>query len=111
MSLFGALFGPDINQVAAEARATDGAVIVDVRTPEEYAEGHLPGAVNLPLDRLDEAPRAIGASDLPLYVYCLSGARSSRARALLGARGYANVTDMGGINRWSGQVVTGRSQS
>lgn len=109
MSLFGALFGPDINQVAANARATDGAVIVDVRTPEEFAEGHIPDAINLPLDRIDRAGRALDASDAPLYVYCLSGARSSRACALLRAQGYSSVTDMGGINRWAGKIVTGRN--
>lgn len=109
MSLLGALFGPDINQTAAEARATDDAVIVDVRTPEEYAEGHLPDAVNLPLDRIDRAARTLGADDRPLFVYCLSGARSSRACAILRAQGRSRVTDMGGINRWAGKIVTGRN--
>ena len=79
MSLLASLFGgPDINDAVAEARATDGAVLIDVRTPGEFAEGHIEGAVNIPLDRIGHA-RVAPTAAAPLFVYCASGARSDRA--------------------------------
>jgi len=73
-----------------------GAKIVDVRTPEEFARGAYPGAVNIPLAalprRLDEIPRG-----KPVVVYCASGMRSAAARRTLEEAGYAEVLDAGGL--------------
>ena len=62
----------------------------------------MPGAVNLPLDRLHE--RELPA-DRPVFAYCLSGARSRQAAAILRRMGYSHVTDLGGISNYHGKVV------
>lgn len=75
-----------------------GAVLLDVRTPEEYGAGHLPGAKNIPVQELasrlaELPPRA------PVVVYCRSGARSAAAAQLLRARGH-DVLDIGPMSAW-----------
>lgn len=65
---------PALSEGLEQYRNTSGAVLLDVRTPEEYRDGHLPGAKNLPLDRLDTIAEPAGS---PLFVYCRSGARSA----------------------------------
>ena len=83
-----------------------GAVLLDVRTREEYAAGHIGGSRNLPLELLPaDAPRELPDRGAPLYVYCRSGGRSRRAAALLKRMGYTNVTDIGGIADYRGRVV------
>ena len=73
--------------------------LIDVRTPEEYASGHIEGAVNIPVDslqqRLDEVSR-----DLPVIVYCRTGNRSAPAAQILVNAGYIQVYDLGGIQSW-----------
>ena len=82
-----------------------GSVIVDVRTPEEYAEGHIPGAINIPLDTLgDEQPAELPDLDQRIYVYCRSGRRSATATAILAGIGYTDVVDFGGILDWDGEI-------
>jgi phage shock protein E len=77
-------------------------LLIDVRTPEEFAEGHIAGAVNISLqtltERLNEVPRT-----LPVILYCRSGNRSNQAQQLLEQAGYTNVQDMGGIIDWQAQ--------
>lgn len=74
-------------------------MLVDVRTPEEFASGHIAGAVNIPLDqissRLSEMPQ-----DGTLVVYCRSGNRSAQAISILQQAGYAKLYDLGGIISW-----------
>ena len=74
-------------------------VLVDVRTPEEYAAGFIAGSVNIPLQELDarlsEIPR-----DVPVVVYCRSGNRSAQAADILTRNGYSEVYDLGGIIDW-----------
>ncbi len=74
----------------------DDVLLLDVRTPPEFEAGHLPGAVNVPLDRLDAARAVIGATDRPVVAYCRSGARSGNATAQLERWGYARVANGGG---------------
>jgi phage shock protein E len=73
-----------------------GAIIVDVRTPEEFRDGAYPGAKNIPLSdlgrRLGEIPK-----DKPVILYCASGARSSSAAQAMKQAGYADVTNAGGL--------------
>jgi rhodanese-related sulfurtransferase len=76
------------------------AVIVDVRTPEEFAKGSLPGARNVPADKLAEKTRDI-KKDKPLIVVCASGSRAGRAAAQLRASGFAEVYVLaGGLAAW-----------
>jgi phage shock protein E len=77
---------------------------IDVRTPQEYRAGHIPGSVNVPLDRIDEIEIAAPDRHAKLFVYCLSGARSESACAHLVRIGYTNVYNIGGIGRWTGRI-------
>ena len=90
-----------INEAVEEFRNTPDAVLLDVREPDEFKEGHIPGAVNLPMSKLNtiDIPE-----DKALYVYCLSGATRSRAVRVLKERGYENVKSIGGISSYKGQL-------
>ena len=82
-------------------------VILDVRTPQEFAQGHIPNAVNLPLDDIgDNPPAELPDPDQLIMVYCRSGNRSKTASEALASMGYTNVVEFGGINTWPGEVVT-----
>jgi phage shock protein E len=77
-----------------------GARIVDVRSEGEFRGRHLPGAVNIPLDRLgDEIARFAPDKDQPLLLHCLSGTRSGIGKAQLKKLGYRNVFNLGSYGR------------
>ena len=109
MGFFDFLKGPDISQGVKEYQATPGAVLLDVRTLEEYREGHIPGSKNAPLQSLDKVTGFVNNQDTPVFVYCHSGARSSQAVSALRRMGYTNVKNIGGINDWTGETVSGAS--
>ena len=67
----------DINQGVQECRDTENAILLDVRTAEEYREGHIPGSINIPLDALDGIDKQITERQTPIFVYCHSGGRSA----------------------------------
>ena len=94
----------DINQGVKDYHNIPGAVLLDVRTPQEYREGHIPGRKNLPLQTIDKVDSIVENKDTVLYVYCHSGARSRQAASLLQYMGYSNVTNIGGIAAYSGKV-------
>lgn len=104
MGFFDFLHGPDINQGVEEYGGLEGAVLLDVRTPQEYREGHIPGSVNVPLQSLNTADQIPAGKDAPLFVYCYSGARSSQAIRLLAGMGYTNTKNIGGIAAYKGKV-------
>ena len=95
---------PDINRGVQSFQKTPGAVLLDVRTPEEYRQGHIPGSRNLSLQAIGAMPSMIENRDTPLFVYCQSGARSSQAVSLLRQMGYTNVQNIGGIASYTGKV-------
>ena len=95
---------PDINQKMDEYRNTEGAVLLDVRTPEECREGRIPGSWNVPLHSLERVTSRVADRDTPLFVYCLSGSRSGQAVSMLQRMGYTNVTNLGGISGYAGKV-------
>ncbi len=78
--------------------------LIDVRSPEEYRQGHIPGSRNIPVDRIGEIQNTVADRDAKLFVYCLSGSRSAYACANLVRMGYTNVTNIGGIAHWSGEI-------
>ena len=75
-----------------------GYIILDVRTPEEFGEKHIPGAVNIPNE-------TIGKEQL-ILVYCRSGNRSKQASEKLADLGYTNIVEFGGINDWEGEITS-----
>lgn len=83
-------------------------IILDVRTKEEYEEKHIPGALLIPNETIgeDEIPQ-LPDKDQMILVYCRSGNRSKQASEKLVALGYTNVVEFGGINDWTGKVVSG----
>ena len=95
---------PDINQGVQEFKNAAGAVLLDVRTPQEYREGHIPGSQNVPLQQLDKVEEVTENKDTVLYVYCRSGARSRQAVSLLKHMGYTNIHNIGGIAAYHGKV-------
>ena len=104
MSLFGLLKRPDINAGVETARAEKGAVILDVRTRQEYMQERIPGSVNIPLDKLGKISEKIPDKSTPVFVHCLSGARSRQAVSGLKSMGYTAVTDLGGIHHYHGTI-------
>ena len=85
-----------------------GYVILDVRTAEEFAAGHIPGAVNLPNEDIGgERPAELPDTKQLILVYCRTGRRSKEASQKLLELGYDNVAEFGGIVTWPGEIVTG----
>lgn len=95
----------DINTGVAEYETNDGAVLIDVRTAEEYRDGHIDGSVNIPLDRISSVENIVKDKSTPLYVHCLSGGRSGQAVSYLKQIGYTNAKNIGGISSYRGKVV------
>ena len=84
-----------------------GYIILDVRTPGEFEEKHIPGAINVANETIgtDEIPE-LPDKDQLILVYCRSGNRSKQASEKLVALGYTNIVEFGGINDWPGETVT-----
>jgi phage shock protein E len=95
---------PDLEKLVAQTPSA--IILVDVRTPEEYADGHIPKAINIPVDVIAEKPPTADLN-ARIVVYCRSGARSARAKTALMGKGYGNVSDFGGVGNWKGQLVKG----
>ena len=87
---------------AKEKIINDGAILLDVRTKEEYDEKHIDGASLLPLDiiDIDNISQIVSEKDTPIIVYCRSGNRSKQAREKLIALGYSKVYDLGAMSNW-----------
>ena len=86
---------------AKEKIINNGAILLDVRTKEEYDENHIDGATLLPLDSInDEVSSVISDKNTEIIVYCKSGKRSHEALELLTSLGYKNVYDLGSIDNW-----------
>ena len=84
-----------------------GYIILDVRTPEEFTDKHIPGAVNIPNETIgtEEIPE-LPDKDQLILVYCRSGNRSKQASEKLVTLGYTNIVEFGGINDWPGETVS-----
>ena len=91
---------------AKKMMETQKAIVVDVRTLEEYNEGHIPNAISVPLETIEnEAEAKLKNKDDLILVYCRSGRRSREAALKLIEKGYTNVIDFGGIQDWNGEIV------
>lgn len=91
---------------AKNIMSTQKAIVVDVRSLEEYNEGHIPNAISVPLETIEnEAETKLKNKDDLILVYCRSGRRSREATLRLIEKGYTNVIDFGGIQDWNGEIV------
>ena len=97
----------DMDEAIALMESETGYVILDVRTPEEFAEKHIPNAINIPNETIgrEEIPELPDKNQM-ILVYCRSGNRSKQASEKLAALGYTNVLEFGGIIDWPGQTVS-----
>lgn len=93
-------FSGDTSGRDAQRLVKDGALLLDVRTPGEFADRHLEGATNIPVQELAGRMGEVGAKDRVVVVYCRSGHRSSNAMAMLREAGYTRVHDLGAMSRW-----------
>ncbi|MBQ8505268.1 MAG: rhodanese-like domain-containing protein [Clostridia bacterium] len=82
-------------------------IILDVRTPAEFAQGHIPNAINIPNETIgtEEIPQLPNKKQV-IFVYCRSGNRSKQAAEKLVQLGYTNVVEFGGIIDWPGDIIT-----
>ena len=94
------------DEAAQMMQEETGFVLLDVRTQEEYASGHIPGAICIPNETIgsEEIPE-LPDKDQLILVYCRSGNRSKQASQKLAEQGYTNVVEFGGINGWTVEIV------
>lgn len=103
--MFGMFSRKDINKGVEDFKNTKDAVLLDVRSEEEYSEYRIEGSLNIPLQRLREIREIIPDTKTPIFIYCLSGARSAQAEAELKRAGYQNAVNIGGIDSYRGKTV------
>jgi phage shock protein E len=89
-----------VSSAEAHRLVDGGARLIDVRTKKEFAGGHLPGAINIPLQELHAREAELGNREEPIVVYCAAGPRSAMARTQLRSRGFRRVFDLGPMGRW-----------
>ncbi len=89
---------PQTDFASVQSDLTAGASLLDVRTKEEYEDGHFEGATLFPLQDIESGRLPDVAKDTTIYVYCRSGNRSSQASQLLKKAGYTNIVDLGGLS-------------
>lgn len=73
--------------------------LIDVRTPQEFASGHIAGAINIPVEEIGQRLGEV-SKETPVVVYCRSGNRSAQAAQILASAGYTGIYDLGGVIAW-----------
>ena len=95
-----------MDELAKRIKANPALVVIDVRSEEEFASGHIPSARNMPVDVIGKKiKKAVPLKATPVYLYCRSGARASTAGAKLVSMGYQRVYNAGGIGSWDGAIM------
>lgn len=95
----------DVAKQIFEADNDDSYIILDVRRADEFAEGHIPRAINVANELIgEETPEELPDKNQLIYVYCRSGNRSKQASEKLVALGYTNIVEFGGIIDWTGEI-------
>ncbi|MGZ6125953.1 MAG: rhodanese-like domain-containing protein [Myxococcales bacterium] len=89
-----------VDGATARRLVADGARLVDVRDAESYAQGHIAGAINIPVSDVAARAAEIGPGSASVVVYCRTGARSAKAAGILAAMGYQHVYDLGSYLNW-----------
>jgi phage shock protein E len=95
---------------AAHTLVATGIKVVDVRTPAEYASGHVPGAVNIPFDEMPQRYAEVGPPSTPILVYCKTGRRSGIAIGTLRQKGFTTIYDLQAYDRWVSAEPPSRAQ-
>ncbi len=96
----------------ARMQSGDPIIILDVRTGDEYAAGHIPNAILLPIEEIGDTPPAVlPVKDAEILIYCRSGNRSAQAQKKLIDMGYTRAFDFGGINEWPYETESGSYSS
>lgn len=108
MGLFELIFGSqaDLNEAAATCEHDENALLVDVRTMDEYASGHVPGSINIPVGEISSVRSIASSLNAPIFLYCASGARSGAAKRSLESMGFTAVENAGSIRKYRGALVS-----
>lgn len=99
-----------VDGATAQRLASSGAIVIDVRTPQEYAAGHIPGARLIPYDQVTARAAELPGKDRPVVLYCRTGRRTAVAAQALQALGYHAIYDMQGLSNWPGSVEVGAAR-
>jgi phage shock protein E len=111
VSIQGGYYKMNQNEANRNMKEDKSIVLVDVRTPQEYAELHIPGSILIPLDTLKtEAEKKLMDKKAIIYLYCRSGNRSASAAKTLVELGYSKVYNIGGISSWPFETEKGGSK-
>ena len=95
-----------MDEAKALMKETEGYILLDVRTKEEYESGYIPGAINIPLSDINgNVVSSLPDKSQMILVYCRSGNRSRQASDKLSRLGYTNIIEIGGINSWKGEII------
>ena len=89
----------------------EGGLLIDVRSPQEFAAGHASGARNIPLQQLEKRLGELGGTETQIGVYCRSGARSGKAKAILEGKGFTRVHNLGGVTAVQEALSLGKTES
>lgn len=98
---------PDIHKGLEEYDGMPDAILLDVRSAQEYHHGHIPCSESIPLMDIDQVYDAAPDKETPIFVYCRSGSRSRAAAAELQAMGYTRVKNIGGLHDYRGKLERG----
>jgi len=94
-----------VDGATAKSLAAAGAKVVDVRTAEEFASGHVPGAINIPYDQIARRASEIGPPSTQVVLYCRTGRRSGIAVEALQKAGYEKLYDLRSVTAWPGELA------
>lgn len=106
MNFFDIFTHVGVNVGVAEFRTKPNALLVDVRPAAAYAAGHIPGSINIPWSDMGRMMKICPDTSTPIYIYCKNGNYSRQAVTLLKKLGYKDLTNIGGINRYQGDLET-----
>ena len=104
INIFSLFTGKGITREVEELKKIPNAVLLDVRTEDEYKSGHIPGGINIPVEKIADIEKIVQDRGTPVFVYCLRGTRSRRAAGILRSLGYTNVKSIGGIASYKGEI-------
>lgn len=94
----------NINDEVKRYKETEGALLIDLRDPQDYKVGHIPGAKNMSLNQLGQIEKWVKSKNTPIFLYCYSGTTSGMASGHLKSLGYSQINNIGGISGYQGPL-------